>query len=343
MDTLTHSLIGALSIRTGLPNTDNDSLPSRRQLVIMGACAAMFPDIDYASMPLDTLSFIADWHRGPTHSLIMLPLWALLLGWLASRLTRHKQHLWVYALVAAIALCSHILTDVITAWGTRIFWPLSDYQASIATSFLFDPLLSGIVLAGLVASLYWNRRSLALAGLVVLLAYIATQGMLKLRLESLAEHWAAEQKIESAQVVVLPQPLAPFNWSIIVMHGDSYHVSRANILLSQPWDPADESSFAYLNNLIAAYRPTNQLQWKRYTRYGNNRDTVEFAQQAWAQEEFVRFRRFAHFPVLYRTEKNRNRQCAWFADLRYIFPAGEPPFKYGMCKDNANAWQLSAL
>ncbi|MER0214635.1 MAG: hypothetical protein DU481_00255 [Nitrosomonas sp.] len=29
-----------------------------------------------------------NWHQGPTHSLILLPLWAWLLAWLASRLTR---------------------------------------------------------------------------------------------------------------------------------------------------------------------------------------------------------------------------------------------------------------
>ena len=86
MDTLTHSLIGALSIRAGLPHTSVDTQPSRRQLVMMGAIAAIFPDIDYASMPVDTLSFIADWHRGPTHSFVMVPLWALLLGWLAARI-----------------------------------------------------------------------------------------------------------------------------------------------------------------------------------------------------------------------------------------------------------------
>ncbi|HEV7799954.1 MAG TPA: metal-dependent hydrolase, partial [Burkholderiales bacterium] len=79
MDTLTHALAGALLARATAPREQKpDSLPLGRRMFV-GFVAAAFPDIDFVTSYLTPLSNIYH-HRGITHSLILLPLWAALVA-----------------------------------------------------------------------------------------------------------------------------------------------------------------------------------------------------------------------------------------------------------------------
>ncbi len=83
MDPLTHALSGALLTRAAarLPSPshpERTALPLRIQITA-GFAAAAFPDVDFALRLIDTLTYL-NWHQGPTHSLILLPLWAWLLS-----------------------------------------------------------------------------------------------------------------------------------------------------------------------------------------------------------------------------------------------------------------------
>ena len=72
MDTLTHGMIGALVGRACLPRRPGALTPAQGSLV--GAFAAVFPDVDYATFWVDPVQFLSVWHRGPTHSLLLVPL-----------------------------------------------------------------------------------------------------------------------------------------------------------------------------------------------------------------------------------------------------------------------------
>jgi hypothetical protein len=69
MDTLTHALLGALVVRAGLPSTPRNHTVTNSTATLAAGLAAAFPDIDYLSFWIDPLTFLSDWHRGPTHSL----------------------------------------------------------------------------------------------------------------------------------------------------------------------------------------------------------------------------------------------------------------------------------
>ena len=78
MDTLTHALSGALLARATEPKRPRpDQLPRRTRMWI-GFIAAAFPDSDFVTRFIDPLTYLTT-HRGITHSVIMLPLWSLLL------------------------------------------------------------------------------------------------------------------------------------------------------------------------------------------------------------------------------------------------------------------------
>jgi len=326
-------------VQSALPGKKLKITPSRRQLLIVAAVAGMFPDMDYASILIDSLSFIADWHRGPTHSIVMIPIWSVLLGWLFSRTTRHRAHFSLFTLIAAAALLTHILSDTITPWGTQILWPLSDYRVTLGTSFVIDPIMTALVLCTLLTSLYWSQKRIALLGMTTLITYISMQAIIKHQVETLAENYAIHQGIENAHITSLPQPFAPFNWTLIIRDGNSYHLARTNILLSVPFNLVEVSN-GMLQTLMYSYRPSDQLQWQLFYQFGNRPETAAFSKAAWQQAEFTRFRRFAQLPVLFKTETTDQQNCSWFADLRYILPIGTPPFVYGMCQDYKGRWHL---
>jgi inner membrane protein len=344
MDTLTHALLGSLVVRAGLAGSNNSKTVTSGTATLIGGLAAAFPDLDYLSFWIDPLTFLADWHRGPTHSLVMTPCWALLLGIGFARLWR-KPGLWFYfSGIAMLALCSHIASDLITAYGTQVFWPLSDTRLAFGTTFVVDGWFSALVIIGLMASLLLSRPKLtARIGLLVLIGYLGFQFSLQQQAKAIGESYAKEHKLDQMSVTALPQPLSPFNWSIIISDGQVHHVGLANLASSEqlPWLT---DRLGWIGRLWGAYRAQRDLAWQTHNLLGSlvaQQGTVE---QAWRQPAFARFRHFAHFPVLYRLDRQDRQTCVWFTDLRYVLPGLTPPFRYGMCRrKDVQRWHLYRL
>ena len=100
MDTITHGIIGALlgkAFFAGEPSRAPLSWqePPRtigRVAILSCTIGAIFPDVDVFAGPLAHNNLaIMTWHRGITHSVVMLPIWALVLTgltWWASQRAR---------------------------------------------------------------------------------------------------------------------------------------------------------------------------------------------------------------------------------------------------------------
>ena len=112
---------------------------------------AIFPDSDVLRdlFSHDKL-LIVTWHRSITHSLILLPIWALLLATLTSWFAKRKK--WeapsMTALIGiyAVGILSHILLDLVTTFGTMIWSPLEWSRPAWDMVFIVDFTLSGILL-----------------------------------------------------------------------------------------------------------------------------------------------------------------------------------------------------
>ena len=170
MDTLTHALSGALIARIVAPSQARPGAPTTRELVMAGTVAAVFPDTDILTTLISPLTYLT-LHRGVTHSFLLLPLWAVLLAWLMGLATRKRAAWRSYLLVCALGIGIHILGDWITSFGTMFLAPLSRTRFALGTTFIIDLVFTGIILAGLLASLLWRRSRIpATAALVALCA-----------------------------------------------------------------------------------------------------------------------------------------------------------------------------
>ncbi len=342
MDTLTHALSGALLARATEPkNPRVDQLPQRTRMWV-GFWAAAFPDSDFITRFIDPLTYLTV-HRGITHSVIMLPLWALGLSLLFMLLVRGKYSWRAFAGVVAMGIGIHIAGDVITAFGTMIFAPFSDWRAQIPTTFIIDPYFTAIIVGGLIASVLWKTtRKPAVIGLTVLISYVGFQAVLHHRAVTVGEAYAARHQLETVQVEAIPQPFSPFNWMIVLPQKDAYYMAYVSLWRSViPEFPPAEAN--WLRQVNASYFPVSDAIWNRVPRFGAANE-ANLAEQVWYSETLAPYRRFALFPALYRVDRKTDSLCVWFNDLRFALAGRIMPFRYGACRNGADAaWRVYRL
>ena len=328
MDTLTHALSGALLARATAPKDLQPGMLPRR--IAAGFLTAAAPDLDFVAGFFGDLQYLMH-HRGISHSVLMLPLWALLLSWLLAKILRAPGGWRSLYGICAMGVGAHIAGDVITSYGTMVFAPLSDWRAVLGTTFIIDLWFSGIILVGLIASLIWRRRRIpAVAAVLVLLSYVGMQTVFKERALDVGRDYAALHGWKGAVVDAQPRPVLPFNWTVYVSDDAAHHHADINLLRDTPRElPADAGFFARMD---APYRPVAMAQWQRSPRYSDAPHLQPLVRAAWNSEALAVYRWFAALPAF--DSMSEGGRCVWFLDLRFVTEGrGNIPFNYGACRE----------
>lgn len=338
MDTLTHALSGALLARATAAAAPERGAPSLRERMSAGFVAAAFPDSDFVLRAVDSLAYLGTLHQGPTHSLLLLPLWALGLALVFGRLCGRRWR--AFYAPAALGIAIHIAADAITAYGTQLLFPLSGWRASLSLAFVIDPYFTAILVAGLLVAwlLPSKGRPVAAAALLVLAGYVGLLAALHQRAVGIGIGYAQAQGLAAARSHALPQPLSPFHWKVIVSDDYAYHEALVDL---QPGPSLVQKVplVPPLARMAAAYR--TMPQWRLRPLFGHGAFEIALAREAWEQDTFREFRRFARFPALYRIDAGGDGQCVWFVDLRFTLPERKPSFVFGLCRTGPGAeWQL---
>src|ERR1700682_1911076 len=154
MDTITHGIAGALIGKAFFDGEDLLSLrtvTAGRVVTLAATIGGAFPDADLiGDMLSSNPMLILTWHRSLTHSLLALPCFALLLAaltrWTAKRLGANSPPPAMLVLIYAVGIASHILLDLITSYGTIIWWPLTRTRVSWDLIFIIDFTMTAILL-----------------------------------------------------------------------------------------------------------------------------------------------------------------------------------------------------
>ena len=333
MDTLTHALSGALLAR-GTARTGSPVAVPRRVAAGFLACAA--PDLDFVIGYLGPVAYLLN-HRGVTHSLILLPAWALLYSWILSKILREPGGWRALYGIVALALLAHIVGDLITSFGTIVFAPFSDWRAAIGTTFIIDLWFTGIILAGLVFSAFFYRTRIpAVAASAVLAGYIGFQYIQKQQAVEVGRKFIADQKLAGARVSVHPRPVSPFNWTVFVSDENAHRFAHVNLVRKAPrrYQPGD----GFIARIDSPYLPVDQAIWVTRQRYGETNQAL--IREAWNSEPLAFFRWFADLPAF--DGITEGSTCVWFTDLRFLTPGREGmPFRYRVCRERPEApWRL---
>jgi inner membrane protein len=326
LDTLTHALSGALLARATAPKDAPPRSIPRRVAAGFFACAA--PDLDFLIGFVGPVEYLLS-HRGVTHSLVLLPVWALIFSWILAKLLREPGGWRALYGVTALSLLVHIAGDVITSFGTMALAPFSDWRAAIGTTFIIDLWFSGIILAGLVASaVFYRSRAPAIAAAVLLAGYVGFQFVQKEKALELGERYVQVKGIQAARVTAHPRPVSPFNWTVFVSDDEAHRFAHVNLVRKEPrrFTPGE----GFVAKIDSPYMPVEQAIWVTRSRYGET--DRELIREAWDSEALAFFRWFADVPAF--DGVSEGSSCVWFADLRFLTPGREwLPFRFGACRD----------
>ena len=270
-------------------------------------------------------------HRGPTHSLLLLPFWAFLFSWVLAKILREQAGWRALYGVTVLGLALHIAGDLITSYGTMIFWPLSDMRPGLGSTFIIDPWFTGIILAGLLASIFFRKTRIpSIAASLVLAGYVAFQTLEKHKALEFGRDYARSRGLQDAAIAAHPRAVSPFNWTVFVSTAREHYFAHVNLVRDAPrsFTPGD----GFVARLDAAFLPLAMAQWQTRSRYGDD----AAAREAWESPALGFMRWFADQPAL--EAKTAAPECYWFQDLRFVNPGRDwVPFRFGACRDAPGA------
>ena len=196
--------------------------------ILWGAVAGTLPDLD-VFVPLGDVVKDFTYHRSASHSLFVLALLTPLLAWLITRIhadTREMYRRWMLAIYLVFA--THVLLDSLTAYGTQIFWPISELPVSLSTVFIIDPSYTLPLLLGVVAALVMTRDSdrghlLNRYGLMLSSLYLGWTLIAKTIVDDNVENALREQGIEHERVFTTPAPFNSLLWRAVVRGEGGYY------------------------------------------------------------------------------------------------------------------------
>ena len=195
MDTITHGIAGALIAKAVFRGQDMFGSSARNEdarlkpgvtvkplrgriLTWALMLGAIFPDSDVLrDMFSHDRLLIVTWHRSITHSLVMLPLWALLLAGITRAFCNWRK--WEAPSFAALSeiygvgILSHILLDLVTSFGTMIWSPLEWSRPAWDLLFIVDFTFTAILLVPqLLAWVYAHPERMKVRATAVWLVFL---------------------------------------------------------------------------------------------------------------------------------------------------------------------------
>ncbi|GAB7388072.1 metal-dependent hydrolase [Bacillaceae bacterium] len=219
MDTVTHTLFG-LAIY-GAVKKDGMTKPLKRALFFASVVGSQIPDSDVAVSLTETGRIMEQmWHRGITHSLFAVPIWACLLAFLARRFWKVRDRSIFYAALVAVAI--HVLSDAMNTWGTGLLEPLSEMRVSLGILPIVDFVIWGIIFAGALLVRVWKKHPSSLiyrAVWLVIGLHVLLQGV---------QGWAVYQKASEAyDKVALRADFLPWHFYVIGKKDHVVEISQA--------------------------------------------------------------------------------------------------------------------
>ena len=250
MDPLSQATLGAAAAQSLIKKSD------LARIALIGALAGMAPDLDVLIQSSTDPLLQLEYHRQFTHSLVFIPIGALLCAvafWPFMRLHMSFKAIWLTALAG---YATHGLLDACTTYGTLLLWPFSDARIAWNTISVIDPvftlpLLGFVIAAGVKKSQFIGRLGMAWVALYLSIGVIQEE-----RAIAAGEALAADRGHAPAVVSAKPSFGNLLLWKTVYEYDDRFwvdavraggdvtiiegdHVARLNLQSSFPWLDTD--------------------------------------------------------------------------------------------------------
>jgi len=261
MDSITHLFLGGAIVAAIVPARH------RRAALLAGAALNTLPDLDVFPLALcDDPIVRMTWHRGATHSWLVLPfvawaIWAYLRG-RGGRVAESPTRWW-WAIL--ICLMAHPLIDAFTVYGTQLFWPLPMRPLMWSSLFIVDPLFTLPWLLACVVAWFAGERLVAqralVAGIAIGVAYVAWSMVAKSLVDHVADRTLASMGLQHAPRLSVPMPFNTLLWRVVAMTPTGFVEGQRSLVadhgrMAFRGYPSDTQAFAEARRVPAVRRLT---------------------------------------------------------------------------------------
>ncbi len=229
MDPITHGLLGATLSQVVFARK------LKRHAWIVGALAAMSPDLDVIIQSANDPSVFMLYHRHFTHALLFIPFGGFIIGllyWLLLLWRHHRLPFWPIIFAAILGYSTHGLLDACTSYGTMLFWPFSNERVAWDIVAIVDPVFTSILLISVIASAMTQKKLPAFIGLIVALSYLAFFAYWHHQAELIQQKLIASRHQTASHSRVMPIYLNYYRWNSVYIADDKIYVDGIDTLLT---------------------------------------------------------------------------------------------------------------
>jgi inner membrane protein len=324
VDPLTHLATGVICSQL-LPT------PSRWWAVLAGAVLALLPDLDYFFIFWDRLAFIR-YHRGFSHSLVALPLFALA-GALLGRFLGGPRWFKPLLILGLVVLLSHLLLDLATSYGTQLFTPFSRRRLSLDWIFIIDPHLTALLVVGAIGSLafpLWGPR-VGAGFLATAAIYLLVCAAYHHQALNLARRVFQAPNSPGHSVAALPQPFSCRRWHLIAASPADIRQAFVQLPYAAPLGSGaggEQAKDHPVPRTPGGPTPANSYQEPGHLtiQTWTPAPAAAGAYPPEAEPILAIYLDFARFPLLRRAESQEGEQLLEWLDLRFSIPGRAFPF-----------------
>lgn len=317
MDTLTHVVTGGVIARA------IDDHKVGHWGTAAGLAMGAFPDADFI-LGFFNRNFYLQYHRDFTHSILLIPVYALFFSWVFVKISK-RPHFWSFYKICLPVLMSHVLLDLLTSYGTMIFSPFFNHRFSWDLIFIIDLFFSGILVLPWLAGFFSKRGApwICRGALLTLTAYILFcwfQHGQALRETRAFANGLGERIL---RVAALPQPGSPFRWALFVETHD--HIYQGFVDLRRKGLPDSVAPGAsFFKRLSSLYYPPGDIPFQSREKLPESR----WVKKALASDGIRFYYWFARFPVVKSIDSRDGSHRVEFMDVRFLLPGIRLPFVY---------------
>ena len=246
MDPLSQATLGAAGAQSAIKKSD------LIRIGIIGALAGMAPDLDVLIQSSTDPLLQLEYHRQFTHSLVFIPVGALLCAMAFWPFTRRHMSFKAIWLAALAGYATHGLLDACTTYGTLLLWPFSDARIAWNTISVVDPLFTLPLLGFAITAAVRKSQLIGRLGMAWVAFYLSIGVIQEERALAAGEALAAQRGHAPAIVSAKPSFGNLLLWKTVYEYGDQFwvdavraggsvtiiegeHVERLNLTAAFPW------------------------------------------------------------------------------------------------------------
>lgn len=234
MDPITQGTLGA---------TLSESFADKHKIkaaTLLGCLGGLAPDIDVLfQSPTDPLLFL-EFHRQFTHSLIFIPVGALLCALVAWRVARKHLSFRETWLFCFLGYATHGLLDACTTYGTQLFWPFSDARIAWNTISIIDPLFTFPLLALVIFGAVKRNPLYGRLALIWVVIYLSFGLIQRDRAIEAGRELATSRGHTPLRLAAKPGFANLVLWKVVYETEDYFYVDAVRVAWSEKIFPGDK-------------------------------------------------------------------------------------------------------